>query len=144
MRFFVLIFLLVNLSLQAQNNYEINGRAVSENEGLPYVSVYIKGTTIGTTTDDFGNFKLTNLSQGTYHIIASFVGYKTVSKKINVTADIDGLTFNLEFDDSLDEVVVTGTLKPVADWRVLFLLKFTHLHFLKKTQHQMFLKPSKM
>jgi outer membrane receptor for ferrienterochelin and colicins len=114
MRFFVLIFLLVNLSLQAQNNYEINGRAVSENEGLPYVSVYIKGTTIGTTTDDFGNFKLTNLSQGTYHIIASFVGYKTVSKKINVTADIDGLTFNLEFDDSLDEVVVTGTLKPVS------------------------------
>lgn len=114
MKLFVLLFLLLNLSLQAQNNYEINGRVVSENEGLPYVSIYIKGTTIGTTTDDFGNFKLSNLSQGTYHITASFVGYKTLIKKINVTADIYGLTFNLEYDDSLEEVVVTGTLKPVS------------------------------
>jgi outer membrane receptor for ferrienterochelin and colicins len=114
MRLSILLFFLLNLSLQAQNNYEINGRVIYENEGLPYVSVYINGTTIGTTTDDYGNFKLTRLSKGTYQITASFVGYKTVSKKINVTADIDGLTFNLEFDDSLDEIVVTGTLKPVS------------------------------
>lgn len=114
MRLSILLFFLLNLSLQAQNNYEINGSVISENEGLPYVSVYINGTTIGTTTDDYGNFKLTRLSKGTYQITASFVGYKTVSKKIHVTADIDGLTFNLEFDDSLDEIVVTGTLKPVS------------------------------
>jgi len=114
MRLSILLFFLLNLSLQAQNNYEINGRVISENEGLPYVSVYINGTTIGTTTDDYGNFKLTRLSKGTYQITASFVGYKTVSKKIHVTADIDGLTFNLEFDDSLDEIVVTGTIKPVS------------------------------
>jgi outer membrane receptor for ferrienterochelin and colicins len=114
MRLSILLFFLLNLSLQAQNNYEINGRVIYENEGLPYVSVYINGTTIGTTTDDYGNFKLTRLSKGTYQITASFVGYKTVSKKIHVTADIDGLTFNLEFDDSLDEIVVTGTLKPVS------------------------------
>jgi len=114
MRLSILLFFLLNLSLQAQNNYEINGSVISENEGLPYVSVYINGTTIGTTTDDYGNFKLTRLSKGTYQITASFVGYKTVSKKIHVTADIDGLTFNLEFDDSLDEIVVTGTIKPVS------------------------------
>ncbi len=114
MRLSILLFFLLNLSLQAQNNYEINGRVIYENEGLPYVSVYINGTTIGTTTDDYGNFKLTRLSKGTYQITASFVGYKTVSKKIHVTADIDGLTFNLEFDDSLDEIVVTGTIKPVS------------------------------
>jgi len=74
MRLSILLFFLLNLSLQAQNNYEINGRVTSENEGLPYVSVYINGTTIGTTTDDYGNFKLTRLSKGTYQITASFVG----------------------------------------------------------------------
>ena len=34
---------------QAQNSFEIKGRVLSENEVFPYVSVYVKGTSIGTT-----------------------------------------------------------------------------------------------
>ena len=71
---------------QAQNSFEIKGRVLSEKEGLPYVSVYIQGTSVGTTTDDNGYFVLANVEAGIQEITASFVGYKTVKKSVTISA----------------------------------------------------------
>lgn len=99
---------------QAQNSFEIKGRVLSENEGLPYVSVYVQGTSIGTTTDDNGYFVLANVEAGIQEITASFLGYKTVKKSVTISEDIDNMIFNMSYDTSLDEIVVTGTLKAVS------------------------------
>ena len=50
-------------------------------EPLPYSSVYIKGTTIGTTTDDNGNYTL-QLSIKADTLVFSSVGYTTLKKVI--------------------------------------------------------------
>ncbi len=45
-------------------------------EPLPGANVVIKGTSKGTTTDIDGNFKLGELSPGSYAIEISFIGYE--------------------------------------------------------------------
>ncbi|OUR98422.1 TonB-dependent receptor [Flavobacteriales bacterium 33_180_T64] len=114
MKLFSVFFLFISLSLQAQSNYTIGGRVMSEGEGLPYVSVYIKGTSLGSTTDENGYFEITKVPRGDNEIIVSFVGYKTDKKTIGVSKNVSNLMFDLQYDDSLDEIVVTGTLKPVS------------------------------
>lgn len=52
-------------------------------ERLPFITISLKGTTIGTTTDETGHYFLKNLPEGTFTVEVSSVGYKTVRKEIN-------------------------------------------------------------
>ncbi len=132
MRLIFILFLFTTSLLEAQNSYTIQGRVLSQNEGLPFVSVYLKNTNLGTTTDDHGNFKISNVTSGKHEIIASFIGYRTEQKNIDVTENLNGLIFNLEVDSALDEVVVTGTLKPVSRLESVVPVEVYSPTFLKK------------
>ncbi|NBA88996.1 SusC/RagA family TonB-linked outer membrane protein [Emticicia sp. CRIBPO] len=80
----LLILLLLNLPLPgfSQSN-AVSGSVKDKESGeaLPGVSVIVKGTNIGTTTDSQGNFKLNSAENAT--LIFSFVGYLPVEKKIS-------------------------------------------------------------
>ena len=39
-------------------------------------NILIKGTNLGTTTDENGEFIIKNISQGYYSVSASYIGYK--------------------------------------------------------------------
>ena len=91
--------------VSAQTN-ELKGTVVDANGSpLPGVSVIIKNTTKGTTTDFDGNYSIQNVKKGET-LVFSFLGYKTKevlvgnSVLINVTLDED--------TQNLDEVVVVG------------------------------------
>lgn len=82
----------------------VSGRVTDDaGEGLPGVNVVIKGTTIGTTTDLDGRYKLT--ASGTDNLVYSFVGFASqeiaVGSRTNVNISLGGVT-------ELQEVVVTG------------------------------------
>ena len=82
----------------------------STKEHLPYVTIKIKGTTIGVTTDASGHYFLRNLPLGDLTIEVSMVGFRTITKDIKVSK---GMTYevNFELDEgtvSLDEVVVSA------------------------------------
>lgn len=82
----------------------------STNEHLPYVTLMVKGTTVGTTTDASGHYMLKNLPVGKYTLIVRFVGYDTLEKEINL---VQGKTLELDFSlkpsqFSLNEVVVSA------------------------------------
>lgn len=72
---------------------------------LPGVSVSLKGTTIGTTTDISGKFKL-NVPEGNHVIVVSFVGFAT--QEINIDAKSTLAITLLDDVSKLDEVVVVG------------------------------------
>lgn len=114
MKLITLAIVLFSLNIHAQDYYKIKGRVTHENEALPYVNVYIKNSSTGTTTDDDGYFTLSRIPAGNFDITASFVGFKTQTKAVKVSSNINKLVFDLEYDNALDEVVVTGTLKPVS------------------------------
>ncbi|MBJ6116563.1 TonB-dependent receptor [Pontibacter sp. BT310] len=89
-----------------QQGVTLKGKVVNENgEGLPGVTVVLKGTTKGTSTDINGNFSLTvPESQGT--LILSFIGYTTQEVAIGGQT-----TFNVSLQPdtkTLDEIVVVG------------------------------------
>lgn len=91
--------------LGANGNYKtVYGQVTDDaGEGLPGVNVVVKGTTIGTTTDLDGNYKLT--VSGSDVLVFSFVGFNTEQVKVgnrpNVNLTMGGVT-------ELQEVVVTG------------------------------------
>mgnify|MGYP001533531912 CR=1 FL=1 len=45
-------------------------------EHLPGITIILKGTTIGSVTDDSGHYMLKNLPEGEFTIEVSFVGFK--------------------------------------------------------------------
>ncbi|MGC9353743.1 MAG: TonB-dependent receptor, partial [Mariniphaga sp.] len=60
------------------------GHVKSEGEHIPFASVVIKGTAIGTAADATGHFKLTNLPLGKQTILVSAVGYKPYSAEVEL------------------------------------------------------------
>lgn len=112
---FILLFSVFTFSAVAQNAI-IRG-TVSDSAGvISFANVFVKGTSIGTTSDANGKFALKNIPAGDHVIVAAFVSYKTIQKNISIQPDSDiTINFTLQPDEMLmDEIVVTGTMKPVS------------------------------
>lgn len=80
-------------------------------EHLPYITIVVKGTNIGTTTDETGHYLLKDLPVGEITLEASLLGYKKAEKKVTVRAHtLLEVNFLLEEEStSLREVVVSAT-----------------------------------
>ncbi|OEK09857.1 TonB-dependent receptor [Flavivirga aquatica] len=111
MKYLILFLVLLSSSTYSQN---ITGKTTSNGLPLPYVNIYLKGAQKGAVSNDDGTFKISNIKSGKYTVIASFTGYQPQRKTITISnADVI-LNFNLPESELLDEIVVTGTLKPVS------------------------------
>lgn len=74
-RSFAVIFLVLFSALHARAA-TLTGKVTDENnQPVPFASVYIKGTTTGTTTNIEGNYSL-ELKPGRYEIVFKFIGYR--------------------------------------------------------------------
>ena len=84
-------------------------------EGIPLegASVIVKDFNVGTITDASGAFSLTLSNIKNTKITISYLGYKSFNLKITkISNDLGNI--ELVSDDKLDEVVISGTLKPVS------------------------------
>lgn len=113
MRLSILFFFMALFSINAQETYSIQGTITSNGEAISYANVYLSGTTKGAVTNENGHYRI-KIASGNYTIVASFTGFKTQKKQIGVTSGDITVNFDLEETQSLDEIVVTGTLKPVS------------------------------
>lgn len=94
---------------------QING-FVQDNQGQPIenATVSMEATKYSTKTDEEGKFTLTLDKEKTKITIRS-LGFLPTTKEIDKATYQNGTIFKLEKDDrSLDEVVVSGTLKAVS------------------------------
>ncbi len=109
----LLIFQIIfTFSVNAQKtDANVFGDVQCDGEHIPFVNIYLKGTTIGTTTDVTGHYMLVNLPVGKHILVAEMMGYKTVEKEITVViGKSQEVNFVLEETSmALNEVVVTGT-----------------------------------
>jgi len=76
---FLILFILLSYSVNSQNT--LIG-TISSNKGFLQADVYISKLEKGTITDFDGNYKLTNIPDGTFTIVYSSLGFSTVSKTI--------------------------------------------------------------
>ncbi|MDX6745396.1 TonB-dependent receptor [Polaribacter sp. PL03] len=105
--FTIAFMFMLPLGLMAQT---IKGKVTDKSgSALPYMNVLVKGTSIGTTTNDSGEFSL-NVKSLPVTIMVSSIGYK--SKQVKVTS-ASFLNISIEEgDESLGEIVITGSRTP--------------------------------
>ena len=107
--FLLLLILFFQHSSLAQNNnpVEVSGKVISDSlgTGLPGVSVIIKGTNNGTSTDATGKFVLRGVAP-TSVLVFSMTGYKAVELKAGQVGKFP-IRLSISAQD-LTDVVVTG------------------------------------
>lgn len=69
-------------------------------EHLSYITVSLKGTTIGTLTDATGHYFLKNLPEGRFTLQVSSVGYKTLTREVVLKKGVT-LEENFELEEDL-------------------------------------------
>lgn len=80
-------------------------------EHIPFATISVKGTTIGTTTDATGHYYLKNLPEGEITVVAESVGYKAAEQTIAVRSG-KSVEVNFEMSEetlAMDAVVVSAT-----------------------------------
>lgn len=120
-KLFSLMFLLWACMLFSQNKYTISGVVTDSATGESAIgaNVYVKELMKGVATDVYGRYSIT-LSEGTYTLVISYVGYKTVeriihlkeNKKLNIRLVPDAIvtaTFEVS-DKAPDEGLKTSQM----------------------------------
>ena len=89
----------------------ISGRVFDNNtkNQIPFVNVFFNGTTIGTYTDDFGNFDLIVPKNGKFPLAVSIIGYESVLLS-DYSTDQSIVVFMNPKIYELDEVIVSAKM----------------------------------
>ena len=113
MKLNIILFVLFSIQTGFSQEHTINGTVYSEGEPLNGASLRIKGTNLGTITNEKGCFSIKFSKKKNNQLIISYTGHK--SKQIEIDPkDSDIGKIVLELYESLDEIVISGTLKPVS------------------------------
>ena len=108
--FLLLLITTAALGQHHRTDANIFGDVTSGGEHLPFVTIMVKGTNIGTTTDETGHYQLINLPVGRHIIVARILGYTTQEKEVMIHEhQTKEVNFVMKEDAlGLEEVVVTG------------------------------------
>jgi len=114
--YFILTFVLCITYTSPAQTGRIHGQISSDGKPVEFASVSIPKRQAGTITDSLGIFSISDIPAGTHLVVISSIGYETFEKNITVRpAQSNELNINLRpSDQSLNEVVVTGTMKEVS------------------------------
>jgi hypothetical protein len=104
----------MGLFVHSQSKFTLRGTITdaNTNETLIGATIIVAELQTGTTTNEYGFFSIT-LPEGSYNIQASYIGYSTINKKIELTENI---TLNLALSEeaqSLDEVVIKENVERI-------------------------------
>lgn len=113
---FLLLLLGVTLHLKAEDVKDLNpsdanviGHVIEKKTGehLSFITIFLKGTTIGTTTDVSGHYYLKNLPEGDFVIVMKTIGYKTIEKPVKIKK---GKTFEVNFEVEEEAMALDGVV----------------------------------
>ncbi|TKB99026.1 TonB-dependent receptor [Pedobacter cryophilus] len=110
---YIVTFIFISLSASAQTA-KLSGMVIAEGKSIENVSINLIETNYVTFTDSLGYYTI-DIPYGTYKLQALAIGFKAVVKNI-ILKDNEPLVVNFDltnFQNALNEVVVTGTLKEV-------------------------------
>jgi hypothetical protein len=107
--FFTALFCFIMPALLLSQT-KISGRVIdSENHPLPGANVFIKDSYDGASSIEDGSFSFTSEEEGSVILIASFIGYKTKEKSIQLTGAEINIEIILEEDaKELGTVVISA------------------------------------
>ncbi len=115
-KWFGMVLLLLCCGLQGlAQRASISGRVTSGSEPVADVNIRIRGTGMGTSSDADGLYRIDQLEKRRYLLLASAIGFEPFSTEIDLSLQEEmvldiALTPSVE---TLEDIVVSGTLKPV-------------------------------
>lgn len=105
--FIMALFLSLSLTVPAfgqSQTASIKGKIKSKmGESLPGIAVIIEELENGVATDASGNYAITNLPAGSYHITASGIGHAKVTRSVSLMAGKE-LRLDFELNESVTEM----------------------------------------
>ena len=121
----LLVLMMLAMSMQTlwantpiKEGYTISGHVIEKDteEDIPYATILVIETAKGTVSNEAGQFKITNLSEGKYTLRVSAMGYKTLEKAITVGKEYMAVVhFALEEESYMvDEIVVSASRNEVS------------------------------
>ncbi|QNM86164.1 TonB-dependent receptor [Polaribacter pectinis] len=117
--FIKLLFLIASFSVSAQNS--ISGKITDiQNNPLENVEIYIQEIHKGTVSDEKGMYKFNNVPNGKIKITYTYLGFKTVSKVIDINSENKELNIQLEetfFE--IDEIIVSTPFNKLQSENVM-------------------------
>ena len=106
---FIILCFIFSINSSAQESYTVNGVVKDSLSGETLIGVTLKfsgKTQLGTSTNAYGFFSY-KLTTGTYDLSVSYIGYRTIFKKINISDDTK-LDLNMVPDNAIDEIVISS------------------------------------
>ncbi len=106
------IYFVLPLSIFSQDKFTLRGTISDSNtnETLIGVTVLIEELQTGTSTNEYGFFSIT-LPEANYTIQISYLGYKTITRLVNLNQNLN-LNFSMEeSSESLNEIVITENVE---------------------------------
>jgi hypothetical protein len=101
----------------SQSNFNINGLVLENkfNAPLSFANIRVAESSLGTAANKEGQFSL-KLREGSYKLIASYIGYVSDTVSIDLNNDVSNLIFKLtETKLNLPEVIVTPGINPAIE-----------------------------
>ena len=105
----LVLFILFTVALFAQENYTISGivKEAENGETTFGASVYLKGTTIGAVSNEYGFYSIT-APKGNYTLVVSYIGFADVTQEITLDQNFK-IDFEIKEDTTqLDEIVISS------------------------------------
>lgn len=110
MKYFFTLACLICLLLTAKSQNELTGQVLDSltRQPVQFANVFFANTSIGSVTDEKGEFALQNFKSGKYDLIVSFVGYRKFEKSLTFSEHAQTLNVFLRPEATqLSEVTVS-------------------------------------
>ena len=126
-----LLLLLVTQTVIAQNS--ISGTIVnSKNEPLIGAHISLDTFNLFTTSDNNGKFQIENLDNGTYTIVITYLGAKTIQEQVIISGADVSVSIKMQDDPlNLENIILTGTKSTIKQQESGLSLTTLNAHDLK-------------
>ena len=117
--YFLILFTGLSVLTQAQN--KLTGKIIdTNNQPLSGVDVYITELHKGTSTDENGNYTISNLPTANFVVTAALIGYQSQNKNIKISTGNNSVNFTLkEAVFKMDEVIISTPFNKLQSQNVM-------------------------
>lgn len=99
------------IGLLANAQKSLNGKIIvaGTNDPIPYASIFLSNTSVGTVSKENGQFTIANFPNGRYDLVVTILGYETYTVEINSINLPENLVIALQpKPKELEEVIVAN------------------------------------
>ncbi len=107
---FILLIIIFSMNIHAQ--YRISGKVMSDETGMPLpgANISISNNYLTTSTNSKGEYLVANIKPGTYNLVISYIGFKTINKEVELLKNIE-LDFRMEPEVYVSEEVIISAIR---------------------------------